>query len=106
MCVVSMVSDNFGHEWTKQRINDPYNIEWLQKIQLDPTQITLSQSPFTVEQYYALKQQVKDLTALLRLALEYDKRTDQPDCESEDKLARIRPVAAAFGVDIDAILSA
>lgn len=44
------------------------------------------------------------MKALLIKALEYDKRTNQPACEAEEKVAFVRRVAESVGVDLKDVL--
>ena len=55
------------------------------------------------EEFDALKRDVEDMKKLLVRAIEYDKRTGQPDCETEEKIAFLRRVAEFVGVDLDDI---
>lgn len=100
MCVVSMIGDHYDEKWRK------IPTEWVDYIQTLPPnpQYIVQHAPITMEEYNKLKCEVEDMKALLRLAVEYDKRTGQPGCEVEDKIARLRHVAEAFKIDIDEIL--
>lgn len=113
MCVVSMVGDHFGHEWKK--FNDPKDgsLEWIRKLNElpgtnpDPSYFQPHLGiapPVTLQEYERLKTQVESMKSLLRLAVDYDKRTGQPGCEIEEKIALLRRVAEAFKIDLDDLL--
>lgn len=108
MCVVSMVGDHFGHEWRKITQPGDSTLEWIKGLpntNPDPSywQPHLS-APISHEQFNRLKTQVESMKALLRLAVDYDKRTGQPGCEIEEKIARLRQVAEAFKINLDELL--
>ena len=55
------------------------------------------------EDFDALKREVMDMKELLKRALEYDKKNDEPYCEMEDKVATLKKVAELFKVDLSEI---
>jgi hypothetical protein len=101
MCTVSFVGDSFEKHWT------PRLPEWF------PNGIP-NTAPFpkrggvpsyelpqiSREEFDELKREVGLLKELLERALEYDKATGQPDCEQEQKIALLRAVAKAVGVEL------
>ena len=46
---------------------------------------------------------MRELKKLLLAAKGYDEKTGQPDCETDDKVALIKAVAEAVGVDFDSV---
>ncbi len=99
MCTYSMIADHYGNKWLdqypglgQQPIGVPFQ-------GLGPIFQGVSQAEFD-----ALKKEVADLKELLIKAKEYDARTGQPDCESEDKTAILRAVAKLVGIDIEGAL--
>jgi hypothetical protein len=58
----------------------------------------------TREEVDALRQELKDLRKLLKAATKFDEKTNQPDCESEEKVAFLRKLAALFDVDLSDVL--
>lgn len=95
MCVVSMIGDHYSDKW-KDKWNNPLN-------PFMPTPL----KPFTgfvsKEEFDALKKEVQEMKELLERAVEYDKRTNQPHCEMEEKVALLKKVAEAVGVDLSEI---
>jgi len=51
-------------------------------------------------EFEALKKEVEELRELLKAAKKFDDATGQPDCENDEKLAALRAVAEALGVDL------
>lgn len=90
MCVVSNVMDSFIDRWT----NPPY---------ISP--ITVPQpiwpQPPIPEPKRPTQEELDLFNEMLRMAREYDKRTNQPDCESEDKKRILREIADKFGIKIE-----
>ena len=89
MCVVSMIGDHF---------NDKFKQPYYQQIW------TTSGHP-TQEEFDELKNQVEEMKALLKKAKIYDEENNEPNCEMEDKMALLRKVAEAVGVDLDDVLN-
>lgn len=56
------------------------------------------------QEFDELKRDVLEMKALLKRAKEYDERNGEPGCEMEAKMALLRKVAAAVGIDLDDIL--
>ena len=50
-------------------------------------------------EFETLKRQVEEMTALLKKAREYDDRTGQPDCETDEKVDLLRKVAKLVGIN-------
>ena len=97
MCVVSMVYD-----WTWDKWNRRYN----------PPPIVV---PNPAAPYYPwpavpvpqptppapTPEEVQEFRDLLDRAREYDKRTSQPDCETEEKRRKLLDLADQLGIKID-----
>jgi hypothetical protein len=58
----------------------------------------------TREEVDALRKELKDLRKLLKAATKFDEKTNQPDCESEEKVAFLRKLAELFDVDLSEVL--
>ena len=93
MCVVSMIGDHFGDKW--QNPNGT-GISYPQIIS-DPN----SASKQDLE---ALRKEVLEMKELLKKAIEYDKKNNEPNCQIEDKIAILKKVAEIVGVDLKDIL--
>lgn len=55
------------------------------------------------EEFNALKKEIKEMKEILAKAAKYDIDTNQPHCETEDKVALLKKVAELFGVDLSEI---
>ena len=98
MCVVSMVGDHYHDKWRPYFQPQPLNP---QPIPMDWEK--LFNPPPTKAQFDALKKEVEDMKELLRKALEYDKKNNEPHCEIEEKMAILKAVAKGMGVDLNEI---
>lgn len=105
MCVSSMVGDFYRDKLYPGRLSYPGASTALP----DPRQP--NQWPFqipasgpTQSEFDALKREVWDMKELLKLASEYDRKTGQPDCETDEKMAVLRGVAKLVGVNLDDVL--
>jgi len=92
MCTVSFIGDN----WQKTFEQRPY---------YNPEQVGISLSEISREEFDGLKKEVEALKELLAAAKKFDEVTSQPDCEVDDKVALIKAVARAVGVDVEDILN-
>jgi hypothetical protein len=54
-------------------------------------------------EFDTLKRDMTELKELLKAAKKYDEATGQPECETEDKVALIKKLAAIVGVDMKEI---
>lgn len=102
MCVVS----NIGDYW-KDRLPDQY--PWINPhiTPLTPTgPQTGGSHTFTIgpgvtqQQFDELKKEMEELKQLLKAAIKFDEKTNQPHCEQEEKIQLIRKVAELVGVDM------
>lgn len=93
MCIVSMVSDGwkeqFPERWPK------FNTNGL----VYPTQ------SISREEFDTLKKEVKELKKLLKAAKKFDKITDQPNCEMDDKINFIKKIAEFVGVNLESVFN-
>lgn len=92
MCVVSMIGDDWNRRWPKKWPDIPDTFPEI------PVRI---EKYITREEFDALKKEVEELKDLLIAAKKYDENTGQPDCEMEDKIALIKKIAEAVGVNMD-----
>jgi hypothetical protein len=60
----------------------------------------------TKEEFDALKKEVEDMKALLKKAKKYDEENNQPDCEMDEKVALLKKLAEAVGIDLEDALPA
>jgi hypothetical protein len=87
MCMVSVIMDVKLDQW-----NTTY--PYVQFPMLVPSRA----------EFDALKQEVEVLRKLLTAAKDYDKITNQPDCEKPEKVALVKRIAELVGVDLNDIL--
>lgn len=85
MCVVSMIMDHYGDRWGQP----PYRFPQIGT----GTVIVL---PPTVEE-------ITEFRRLLDRAREYDRKHNEPDCEMEEKRAKVKALADELGIQIDFI---
>lgn len=90
MCVVSMVGDYYSEKW---KVSPPGYVGPL-----------LIPNVATKQDLEELKKEVIDMKELLKKAIEYDKKNNQPHCETEEKIELMRKVAEMVGVDLNDVL--
>lgn len=90
MCMVSNIGDIYGKKW-----GPPFEPP------LNPFVFPAVAPEITKAEFDALKREVLELKKLLRAAKKFDQATGQPDCEMGEKIAIIRKVAEAVGVNLD-----
>lgn len=88
MCTVSMVMDHYRDKWypTTLPTTDLLQVPFV--------------SPVSRQEFDQLKRDVDEMKALLRRAKQYDVDNGEPDCEMDEKVALVRKVADAVGVDL------
>lgn len=91
MCTVSMIGDHYREKW------EP-------RIWFDQAQTFTKIKAITRHEFDELKKEVQELKKLLKRATKYDKDNGEPECEVEDKMALVRKVAKAVGVELDDVL--
>lgn len=111
MCVVSAMGD----EWNKHF--DPF------KKYFEPPYVPYPKNPIltggpttggttittpnlfptfvTKDEYDKLKEEVELMKKILKRAKLYDEETNQPNCELEEKVAFLKKIAEAVGVDLE-----
>ena len=86
MCTVSNVMDGFNSKWWPKR--DLFNAPEVSRAEFD-----------------ALRAEIQALREEIAKARAYDVKTGQPDCESEDKIAKLREIAKLVGItNVDEII--
>ena len=81
-------------------IGDHYRDKWNPVIEKFPN-LPMFQGNITKEEFLALKKDVEEMKELLKRAIEYDKKNNEPHCETEEKIKLLKQVAHAVGVDIE-----
>jgi hypothetical protein len=118
MCVVSNIGDSIGHvpwENPHKKTNpwetppSPYKDDWWPYVKPNDI-ITIPEAPempsFDADsdlirlQVKAVKEWLKKIDKILIAARDFDEATGQPDCETDEKMAKLKELADAFGVDM------
>lgn len=96
MCIVSMIGDQWGRDFHRRypdlldRTSYPFGTPAHLQNNFDPEIIKL-------------RKEVEELKKLLLAAKVYDKETGQPECQVDEKVASIKAVAKALGVDMKGV---
>lgn len=100
MCVVSFVGDQFNRQFDQSPwiIPQPHIDPSLQKnpYKLDPG--------ITRQEFDQLKREVELMKKMLEGAKEYDRKNNEPNCEIEAKMAKLKAIAELVGVNLDDVL--
>lgn len=100
MCVVSYVGD-YWRETFPERYPD-----WEDKVKYwpvinNPTSVIKDADLEQIRsELNSIRNEMIELKKLLKAAIDYDEKTDQHHCENENKIALIKRVAEAVGVDL------
>ena len=84
-----MIGDHFSQKW-----NQP-----------SYTQIISNWNFVSKEEFDALKKEVEEMKQLLIKAKIYDEKNNEPNCEIEEKMAKLREIAKLVGLDLDEVLN-
>lgn len=104
MCVVSMVSDHYIDKW---KLNEPKSYQPITPNVIPPfpqQPVDLSafiKPPVTRTEFDELKKEVLEMKELLKRAIKYDEKNNEPHCELDEKVAVLRKVAELVGVSLD-----
>lgn len=106
MCVVSMVSDHYRDKWIPRPWvvppSDVYPFPGDNR-PIRPEEIfpSIDKSKISREEFEQLKREVQEMKELLKRAKKYDEDTGQPDCQMDQKVALLRKIAEAVGVNLN-----
>ena len=96
MCVVSMIYDHYWDKWNRH--HPPYDLLPLPSPQFPPSRGGSGLAPFVTSPI--TPEEIAEFRKLLERAREYDKKHNEPNCELEEKKARLRKLAEEMGVTI------
>lgn len=100
MCVVSAVGDNWRDTFPKKYPAWEDTVKYWPMVQ-NPTSVVKDADLESIRAEIAsIRSDMLELRKLLKAAIEYDEKTGQRHCETEDKIALIKKVADAVGVDL------
>lgn len=95
-----MVSDHYIEKWQPQ----PWFVPIMPGLpNAAPIPIPLSELA-TKQEIEEIRRDVAEMKFLIQRAIKYDKAHDEPHCEIEDKVALLRAVAKAVGVNLDDVI--
>jgi uncharacterized protein YlxW (UPF0749 family) len=83
-----MIGDHFTNKWTQPTYTQ-----------------TISNINFvSQEEFNSLKKEVEEMKELLIKAKIYDEKNNEPNCEMEEKISKLREIAKLVGIDLDEVL--
>ena len=88
MCVISMIMDHYGDKWSQPPYTYPFNPLY-------------QQFPYQGGYVIPNQRELDEFHKLLERAREYDKKYNEPDCETAAKRKKIQDLADAMGVKVD-----
>jgi hypothetical protein len=83
-----MVGDHYSDKWKK-----PYY-----------EQTIINWPNVSKHEFDALKKEVEEMKQLLIKAKIYDEKNNEPNCEMEEKISKLREIAKLVGIDLDEVL--
>jgi hypothetical protein len=100
MCVVSMVGDHYNDKW-----RDRWPDIWPKPDRSSDPEDTKRKVEKILEQIHKseldkLREEVKELKKLWDSARKYDEANGESECQLEEKVALIKALAKALGVDM------
>lgn len=103
MCVVSMVGDQFNDHWKDWNKRIPEFIPHGPKITGEPVALS---GYVTKAEFDKLRAEVELMRDLLIRALEYDRKNNEPNCQNDEKIAKLKKIAELVGIDLDEVFIA
>ena len=100
-----MIGDHYRDKWQNPAIpyTNPYQSYPL-PIPNNIPGITQYIQGVSQLEFDALKGDVLEMRELLKRALDYDTKNGEPHCETDDKVALLKAVAKAVGVDLSEVV--
>lgn len=103
MCAVSAIidyeidrwSNNYNHFWDHPKKVDDLRGHYV------PNNTYVINSGVTKEEFEAFSKEFLELKKLVQAALEFDKNSNQPHCEVDEKVAIVKKVAEQLGVSME-----
>jgi hypothetical protein len=96
MCASSMIMDSIGSDLTHR-----YGSVLGGGVYVPPSVADIAHLQ---QQITALKAELEALKPLIEAAQKYDRATGQEECESEEKIAKLRKLCEVVGLDLSDIL--
>lgn len=96
MCSSSYVGDYFLHTFPERYPSLPSPSAW--------SQLTFAPPEVSKTEFESLKAEVAALRELLTAAKTFDEKTGQKDCETADKVAFLKKIAAFVGIDLKDVI--
>lgn len=113
MCTYSMVGDDFTRRiqtdeyWKKVIVpGSPGQIPTTSPDTDSISNFKVNLGLATAAEVAALRREIEHLKELLKRAIEYDKKNNEPHCETDEKIAAIKVIAKALGVDLSSLTEA
>lgn len=103
MCIVSNIGDSYKDGFPNRWPNITLPMNPVPMPGPPHPYQTILTTGVTQEDFDKLKAEVQELRKLLEAAIEFDKKTGQPDCQMDEKVAFIKEVARFVGVDLSKI---
>lgn len=99
-----MISDHYGKKW-EPYINQPT------APCVPPVWTHFPPNPglgmvVTREEFEALRKDVLEMKELMKKAIDYDRRNNEPACAASEKVALLKRIAELVGVDMQDIIDA
>lgn len=87
-----MIGDYYDYKWRRTKPWYPYTIPiW-------------PETEISKQEFDDLKHEIEELKELLRRAKQYDIDNNEPDCEIDEKMDKLKRVAEIVGIDLDEVL--
>lgn len=104
MCIVSMVVDHYNDKWWREiSPSTPIFTPGHGTIPGVPPTVTLAEFLALKQKVEEFKKEFEDMKELLKRAKIYDEVNNQPDCESDEKLAKLEKIVTLMGMDFEEV---
>lgn len=110
MCTVSNIGDQWARKFPGDYPWQPWTLPHSPSVPYTPNPpqpipigVTKPFEGVSKDEFDKLKKEMEELKKLLEAAKIFDEATGQPDCEMDEKVALIKKVAEAVGVDMSKV---
>lgn len=102
MCVVSMIGDHYFKKYFPDTTHPDTILPGRYDLPFPPANDQIEELKKKISSMEdEFRKEMLEMKELLKKAIQYDKMTNQPNCQNEEKILLLKKVAELVGVDLN-----